>query len=250
MRGAYLVGCDGGRSTVRKLANIDFEGFTYPENFIKIGTYFDFMEHNDAVVFRNYFSDPDEWCNLFKVRGEGDIPIWRGVFPTRVGETVGEATTPEALQSRLQLFFPKTGDYEIAYANVYTVSQRVAATFNAGCILLAGDSAHVNNPIGGMGLNGGIHDAVNLADKLAPVWKGEAEPEMLDLYTRQRHKAATDFTQAQTIANKKMMEESDPGTRIKRFDELRRVGEDREKSRRYMRRAALIESLEDVATVN
>ena len=250
MRGAYLVGCDGGRSTVRKLANIDFEGFTYPENFIKIGTYFDFMEHNDDVVFRNYFSDPDEWCNLFKVRGEGNIPIWRGVFPTRVGETVGEATTPEALQSRLQLFFPKTGDYEIAYANVYTVSQRVAATFNAGCILLAGDSAHVNNPIGGMGLNGGIHDAVNLADKLAPVWKGEAEPEMLDLYTRQRHKAATDFTQAQTIANKKMMEESDPGIRIKRFDELRQVGEDREKSRRYMRRAALIESLEDVATVN
>ena len=101
-----------------------------------------------------------------------------------------------------------------------------------------------------MGLNGGIHDALNLAEKLAPVWKGEAGPEFLDLYTRQRHKAATDFTQAQTISNKKMLEERDPEIRNKRFDELRRVGEDREKSRRYMRRAALIESLEDVATVN
>lgn len=249
LRGSYLVGCDGGRSTVRKLAGIDFEGFTYPENFIKIGTYFDFKKHHDAIVFRNYFSDPDEWCNLFKVRGEGDKPIWRGVFPTRVDETVAEATTPEALQSRLQLFFPKSDDYEIAYANVYTVSQRVAATFNLGRTLLAGDSAHVNNPIGGMGLNSGIHDAISLADKLAPVWKGDARPDQLDLYTRQRHKAATNFTQAQTIANKKMMEERDPAARQKRFDELRRVGDDPKKSRQYMRRAALIESLEDVTTV-
>ena len=249
LRGSYLVGCDGGRSTVRKLAGIKFEGFTYPEYFIKIGTYFDFMEHNDTIVIRNFFSDPNEWCNLFKVRGEGDKPIWRGVFPTRVDETVEEATTPEALQSRLQLFFPKSGDYEIAYANVYNVSQRVAATFNLGRVLLAGDSAHVNNPIGGMGLNGGIHDAISLADKLAPVWKGESGLEPLDLYTRQRHKAATDFTQAQTIANKKMMEERDHTARQKRFDELRRVGDDAEESRAYMRRAALIESLEDVATV-
>jgi 3-(3-hydroxy-phenyl)propionate hydroxylase len=163
IRGAYLVGCDGGRSTVRKTAGIAFEGFTYPELFIKIGTYFDFMAQDPSLAIRNYFSDPEEWCNLFKVNGEDGRPIWRGVFPMRVGETEPEAKSPAALQGRLQKFFPKAGDYEIAYANVYTVSQCVAASFRQGRVLLAGDSAHVNNPIGGMGLNGGIHDAMNLA---------------------------------------------------------------------------------------
>ncbi len=250
IRASYLVGCDGGRSVVRKAAGIDFVGFTYPEQFIKIGTYFDFSEQNDKIVYRNYFSDPDEWCNLFKVNGEPPKPgIWRCVIPMRIGETEAEAKSPAALQARLQRFFPKDGDYEIAYANVYTVSQRVAETLNAGRVLLAGDAAHVNNPIGGMGLNGGIHDAVNLAAKLAPLWKGEAAPELLDLYTRQRHKAAVDFTQTQTIANKKQLEERDPATRKIRLDELRRIGDDRAASRAYMRRAQLIESLESAATV-
>jgi len=250
IRASYLVGCDGGRSTVRKAAGIEFAGFTYPEKFIKIGTYFDFMEHDGRVAIRNYFSDPGEWCNLFKVNGEPpNPPIWRFVVPMRVDETEEEAKSREAMQARLKRFFPRDADYDIAYANVYTVSQCVAATFNAGRVLLAGDSAHVNNPIGGMGLNGGIHDAVNLASKLAPVWKGDAGPALLDLYTRQRHKASTDFTQAQTIANKKQLEERDPATRARRLDELRRTGEDREAARAYMRRAQLIDSVRAAARV-
>jgi len=249
LRAAYLIGCDGGRSTVRKLAEIDFEGFTYPERFIKIGTYHDFTE-GTGYVFRNFFSDPNEWCNLFKVRGKGPPGIWRGVFPTRLDETDAEALSPEGVEARMQRFFPKSGEYEIAYRNIYEVHQRVAATFTKGRVLLAGDAAHVNNPIGGMGLNGGIHDAVNLVDKLARVWKGEAGPELLELYTRQRRKAATDYTQAQTIENKRLLDERDPALRRKRLDELRRVGRDPKRSRAYMRRAALIESLESAAAVS
>jgi 3-(3-hydroxy-phenyl)propionate hydroxylase len=250
VRASWLVGCDGGRSTVRKEAGIEFVGFTYPEKFIKIGTYFDFMEHDGRVAIRNYFSDPGEWCNLFKVSGEPPKPgIWRFVVPMRVDETEEEAKSFDGMQARLKRFFPRDSDYEIAYANVYTVSQRVAETFNRGRVLLAGDSAHVNNPIGGMGLNGGIHDAVNLASKLSKVWRGEAGAELLDLYTRQRHKAATDFTQAQTIANKKQLEERDPALRRQRLDELRRIGEDREASRAYMRRAQLIDSVRAAAAV-
>ncbi len=244
IRASYLVGCDGGRSTVRKEAGIDFAGFTYPEKFIKIGTYFDLMAHDDRIAIRNYFSHPEEWCNLFKVHGEPDKPdIWRFVVPMRVGETEEEAKSNDAMQARLKRFFPRDEDFEIPYANVYTVSQCVAETFNKGRVLLAGDSAHVNNPIGGMGLNGGIHDAVNLASKLAPVWKDDAPIDQLDLYTRQRHKASTDFTQAQTIANKKLLEERDPETRGRRLDELRQIGEDKNKARAYMRRAQLIDSV-------
>ena len=250
LRGSWLVGCDGGRSTVRKGAGIDFVGFTYPEKFIKIGTYFDYMEQDERVAYRNYFSAPDEWGNLFKVAGEPPMPaIWRCVIPMRVDETEGEAKREDAIQARLQRFFPKDGDYPVAYANVYTVSQCVAETFREGRVLLAGDSAHVNNPIGGMGLNGGIHDAMNLAPKLAAVWRGEAGPDLLDLYSRQRHRAAADFTQAQTIANKKQLEERDPAVRKTRLDELRRTAENRNSARAYMRRAQLIESLEAAAAV-
>ena len=250
LRASYLVGCDGGRSPVRKGADIEMVGFTYPEQFIKIGTYFNFMEMDDRIAIRNYFSDPGEWCNLFKVNGEAPKPpIWRLVVPMRIGETEEEAKSPDGLQARLKRFFPRDEDYEIAYANVYTVSQCVAATFNKGRALLAGDSAHLNNPIGGMGLNGGIHDAVNLASKLAPVWKGEADPDILDRYTRQRHKASTDFTQAQTIANKKQLEESDPVMRQKRLDEMRATSDDKEKARAYMRRAQLIDSVRATAAI-
>jgi len=246
---AYVIGCDGGRSTVRKLAGIDFGGFTYPEKFIKIATTFDFGTVNHDLVLRNYFSDPDEWCNLFKVRGKREPGLWRAIFPVDDQEDDAVALSPDRIEMRLQKFFPKPGRYEVEYVNVYPVSQRVAATFRKGRVLLAGDSAHVNNPIGGMGMNGGIHDAINLAEKLARVIKGEAGEELLDLYSRQRRHAAVEYVQQQTIANKKLMEERDPAVRAKKFDELRRTAEDPATAKAYMRRAALLDSLKTASSV-
>jgi len=126
----------------------------------------------------------------------------------------------------------------------------VAAIFRRGRVLLAGDSAHVNNPIGGMGMNGGIHDGMNLADKLARVIHGEAADDLLDLYSRQRRHAAVKYVQAQTIANKRLMEERDPQVRKRNFDELRRTAENPGSARAYMRRAALLDSLRDAAAVS
>ncbi|HML11704.1 MAG TPA: FAD-dependent monooxygenase [Xanthobacteraceae bacterium] len=249
LKASYVIGCDGGRSTVRKLADIAFEGFTYPEKFIKIATTFDFAEVNRNLAFRNYFSDPDEWCNLFKVRGESPGGLWRAIFPLRHDEDDAEALAPDTIEARLQKFLPKPGRYEVEYVNVYPVSQCVAATLRAGRILLAGDAAHVNNPIGGMGMNGGIHDAINLADKLARVLHGEAGDDLLDLYSRQRRHAAVKYIQQQTIANKRLMEERDPKVRAKNFDELRRIADDAEAARKYMRRAALLDSLNEANAV-
>jgi 3-(3-hydroxy-phenyl)propionate hydroxylase len=249
IRADYVIGCDGGRSTVRKLAGIEFEGFTYPERFIKIATSFDFGEANPKVAFRNYFSDPNEWCNLFKVQGKRPPGLWRAIMPIQADETDDMALDPARIEARMQKFFPNCGRYQIEYVNVYGAHQCVAATFRKGRVLLAGDSAHVNNPIGGMGMNGGIHDGVNLADKLARVIHGEAGEELLDLYSRQRRQAAVKYVQAQTIANKKLMEERDPAVRKRNFDELRRTAENRETAKAYMRRAALADSLRDAAAV-
>jgi 3-(3-hydroxy-phenyl)propionate hydroxylase len=246
---AYVIGCDGGRSVVRKLAGISFDGFTYPEKFLKVATPFDFATVNPSLTLRNYFADPDEWANVFKVNGERPPGLWRVIVPIPSDESEEATLAPERVEARLQKFFPKTGGYPIEYVNVYGVSQRVASTFRRGRVLLAGDSAHVNNPIGGMGMNGGIHDAVNLAEKLARVWHGEADEASLDLYSRQRRHAAVEYVQAQTIANKKMMEERDPQARAATLDELRRTAEDREAARRYMRRAALRDSLNSANAV-
>ena len=249
LRGRYVIGADGGRSTVRRLAEIEFEGFTWPERFIKIGTSFDFGATGRGFCTRNYFSDPNEWLNLFKVKGNGPPGIWRGIMPVPPEESDEQALSMEGIQRRLQGIHHREGGYEIPYHALYAVHQRVAATFNKGRVLLAGDSAHVNNPIGGMGMNGGIHDAMNLTAKLADVWFGRAEPDVFDRYTRQRRKAQVDYVQAQTIQNKKSLEEKDPVIRRQHLDELRRISEDVKLHKQFLYRAALIDSLNSANAV-
>ncbi len=243
LRGRYVIGADGGRSTVRRLSEIEFEGFTWPERFIKIGTSFDFGATGRGFCTRNYFSDPNEWLNLFKVKGSGPPGIWRGIMPVPAEESDEQALSMESIQRRLHGIHAKPGDYGIPYHALYSVHQRVAATFNKGRVLLAGDAAHVNNPIGGMGMNGGIHDAMNLTAKLADVWFGRAGPEVFDRYTRQRLKAQVDYVQAQTIQNKRSLEEKDPVIRRKHLDELRRISEDVKLHKQFLYRAGLFDSL-------
>jgi 3-(3-hydroxy-phenyl)propionate hydroxylase len=249
IRGRYVIGTDGGRSTVRRLADIEFEGFTWPERFIKIATSYDFGATGRGFCTRNYFSDPDEWLNLFKVKGVGGSGIWRGIMPVPPEESDEQALSMDGIQRRLRGIHAKSGDYEIPYYALYSVHQRVAATFNKGRVLLAGDSAHVNNPIGGMGMNGGIHDAMNLAGKLADIWFKRAEPTVLDRYTRQRRKAQVDYVQAQTIQNKKSLEEKDPVIRRKHLEELRRISEDVKLHKQFLYRSALIDSLNSANAV-
>jgi 3-(3-hydroxy-phenyl)propionate hydroxylase len=249
LRGQYLIGADGGSSTTRRLAGIAFEGFTWPERFIKIGTSFDFGSTGKGYCTRNYFFDPDEWLNLFKVKGYGPPGIWRGVLPVAEAETDEQALRMENIQRRLQRIHQKSGDYEIPYYALYAVHQRVAQTFNKGRVLLAGDCAHVNNPIGGMGMNGGIHDAVNLAAKLSDIWFGRADHSVLDRYTRQRRKAQVDYVQAQTIENKKKLEEKDPAIRRQHLDDLRRTSEDVALHKKFLYRSSLIDSLKSANAV-
>lgn len=243
LRGRYLVGCDGGRSTVRKIAGIDFEGFTWPERFIKIDTRQDFSALGAHISNRNYFSAPNDWMNVFKARGEDGEGMWRAVSPAPLDQTDEEVTAPEAVEARLQRFCPRPEPYDVVTTAIYRVHQRVAATFNLGRVLLAGDAAHVNNPVGGMGMNGGIHDAVNLADKLSMIWfEGADADALLDRYTRQRRKAQIDGVQAQSIANKQLLDEQDPAARAIKLDGIRKAAADPELHDAFIRRACMIDS--------
>jgi len=246
--GAYLMGCDGGRSTIRKSSEIDFEGFTYDERFVVFSTTFDFEAERDCC-FRNYYADPDEWCNLFKVSHNGPPGLWRAVFPTDINLSDDEVMNDEAIQSRMQKFFPKSGDYDIFHRNVYVINQRVASTFRQGRILLAGDSAHLNNSIGGMGLNGGIHDAMNATEKLIRLLRDGEDESVLDLYDVQRRTITHEFTQAQTIANKKRLEAKDPETRSKNLNELRQTAADPERAKAFLMGSSMISAVRRAATL-
>ena len=243
--GSYLVSAEGARSIVRKDLDIEFEGFTYPDRTLNIEVAYDFRQH--GYTERNYISDPDEWSNLFHWKGPPDR--WRVHFPTAPDADETALTQPDALQARLQRFLPIGKGFDIVGSNLYVVHQRVAKKFRAGRAILAGDSAHVNSPIGAMGMNSGIHDAFNLAEKLVSILRGEADADILDRYERQRRHVALQHTQAQTMRNKRLLTEKDPAVRRKNHDELRRTAGDPKLARAFLLRSSLIESLREAEQI-
>jgi 3-(3-hydroxy-phenyl)propionate hydroxylase len=247
-RGRYLIGCDGGRSIVRKEIGVSFEGFTWPERFNIIGVPFDF-ETAMGFRLRNYCAHPDRWVSLMKVPGEDFSGLWRCLFPAKPEESDEEVMSDKWIQARFAECLPASAPYEIVHRNMYAVHQRVAGGFRVGRILLAGDAAHVNNPIGGMGMNSGFQDGFNLADKLAQIWRGAEPASLLDRYDRQRRLTAIDYVQAQSIANKRTLEERDPQKRRQNLDNLRRIADDPKQHREFVRRSSLIAMLRSAEAI-
>jgi 3-(3-hydroxy-phenyl)propionate hydroxylase len=237
-QGDYLIAGDGGRSFVRKALDIEFEGFTYPEHFLVAGTRYDFKAHMPDICSVNYTADPDEWYVLLEIPD-----MWRIIAPVDPKVEPDEAMQERYLQNCLQNLLPRPDDYEIAVKAIYRVSQRVAANYRKGRAFLAGDAAHINNPLGGLGLNGGVHDAVNLTARLARVWHGEAPESELDGYEKQRRPEAVSAILAQTARNKRLLEERDPAVRAHNLDEWRKLGASPERTYQHLLETSMIASL-------
>ncbi len=242
--GNYLIGADGASSAVRQSLGIEFEGFTYPERFLSVSTDFEYADHLPKLSYVNYVSDPEEWCVLLRVP-----TLWRVLFPTRLEETDEEVMTDESIQTRLQNLLPKDTPYNTVHRTLYKVHQRVAKEFRRGRVVLAGDAAHINNPIGGMGMNGGVQDAFNLSDKLVDILISGASPDLLDRYERQRRSVAIEYINANTARNKKNIEERDPDTRRKTQNELRAIAASPAASKDYLRKTSMIDALERAESI-
>jgi 3-(3-hydroxy-phenyl)propionate hydroxylase len=238
---SWLIGADGGRSTVRKALGVEFEGFTWPEQFLVASTPFDFAAHGFAL--NAYVSDPVDWAAVFKMPDGGPPGIWRAACPADPALPDEALLDPERIEAMLQRLLPRGERYEVRYKSVYRVHQRVAQTFRQHRVLLAGDAAHLNNPLGGFGLNSGIHDAVNLADKLGRVYRGEADDGALDLYVRQRRAATVEQVQAMSIRNKRLLEERDPAVQRERLTELIAIADDPERARQHLLDTSMISGL-------
>ena len=239
---AWVVGADGGRSAVRKCIGLEFEGFTWPERFVVVSTTDDYARHGYAM--NAYVSDPEEWVAVFKMPDDGPPGMWRVIFPVPTDEEEELTLSEQMVERRMQRFVPRAGQYPIKYKSIYKVHQRVAKNFRVGRVLLAGDAAHLNNPMGAFGLNGGIHDSFNLSSKLGKVCRGEADPSLLDLYVRQRRTVNLEYVQEFSIKNLKRLNEKDEAERQKNFAELRAQASTREGRREFLRISSMIASVE------
>lgn len=237
VRPRFLVGADGSHSRVRALRGIEFEGHMYPETLVLMVTSFPFEEHMDGLCKVNYFWRENGNYSLLRVPGR-----WRCGSRLQEGETVEQALSDANIEARLQAILPRDKSYKVDARGSFRVHRRVATTFRQGRIMLAGDAAHLNDPQGGMGMNGGIHDAVNLTHKLIEVWNG-AKPALLDRYTRQRRTVAVEDVQAQAETMRAMVREKGADARRKRLDDLKRIAGDPARSYPFLMKSSMIDSL-------
>ena len=243
IEGRHVVAADGAHSAVRRSLGLEFEGFTYPELFLIASTDFRFEDVLTDIAYVNYIADPLEWLVLLRVP-----ELWRVLVPAPENSDRDQLLSEENLQQVLQRVVPRSEPYRIVHRSLYHVHQKVAKTFRLGRVLLAGDAAHINNPLGGMGMNGGIQDAFNLSDKLAEVWAG-ADDALLDRYDRQRRTVAVEAVQQQTDRNQQMISERDPEIRKKTLDAMRRTAADKTAAREYMLRSSMISSVRRAADI-
>ena len=245
MRGSYVIGAEGANSMIRQSTGLQYAGFTYPEKFLVASTPYPLEKFLPRLAGVNYVSDPEEWCVVLRCNN-----MWRVLFPTKPGETNERLLSDEYIQDRLQHLAPKQGDFEIGHRTLYNVHQRVADSYIAGRVLLAGDAAHINNPLGGMGMNGGLHDAFNLAEKFLAVRDGKMEGKAaFDLYDRQRRITATKFVQEHTAANKKLMEEKDPDAQKKRQADFMRQAADPVLAKKFLLKTSMINVVRESYTI-
>ena len=239
----YVIGADGAGSVVRESLGLEFKGSTYPETTVLASTTFPFQDYIEGLSNVSYCWSEGGNFALLRLKD-----FWRCSLYYDPDLTFEEATSDERIQFQLNDVLPNPEPYEIVDVRPYRVHQRIVDTYRVGRILLAGDAAHINSPSGGMGMNGGIHDAFSLAEKLSEIWRG-GDDSLLDLYTRQRRLVAESAILRQADLNRRRMAQKDPDARARALADLQETTADPEKARDYLLKSSMIAGLQMAASI-
>jgi len=234
----YLIGADGANSVVRKLMGVEFDGFTYPEKFLCLTTEEPLEDHLPNLAHVNYVSDPDEWTVLLRVPS-----LWRVLVPADENDSDDYLKSDEKKELVFKGLIDKP-EVETQHRTIYRVHQRVAKSFREGRVCIIGDAAHLNNPLGGFGMNSGVHDAFNLCPKLVEIVKGNGDADaLLSEFDHIRRTETHDFVQQQTKSNMEMMRGGASQAHEKRKEAMEKLTNDDDARHKYLLRQSMIESV-------
>ncbi|WP_235735443.1 FAD-dependent oxidoreductase [Nocardioides alcanivorans] len=234
----WVIGADGSNSQVRQSAGFTFEGMTYPERFLVASTTEDLESILPGIAAVNYVFDPSEWLVVLRTPEH-----WRVLFPTDQDTADEVEIDPTRIQVRLAGVADLGRDWEVLHTTLYRVHQRVADTFRKGRLVLMGDAAHINNPLGGMGMNSGVHDAVIEARALLALLDGNGHLDDLDAACEGRRQVALSYVKTITHDNWERLRQTDPDAQRAYHDELRALAADRERMRAHLLNTSMINSL-------
>jgi 3-(3-hydroxy-phenyl)propionate hydroxylase len=239
----FLVGCDGSRSIVRKRLGLEFEGETFPETTVLATTHFPFQDHLNHLSYINYCWTKEGTFSLLRLKS-----LWRVSLYPAIDEPIESAIQVDSVRKKIQQIAPDFGESPILEIRPYKIHQRVVKKYVSERVVLAGDAAHINSPSGGMGMNGGVHDAFNLADKLNRILKGEGI-ELLTKYERQRRPIAIKHVIEQSAKNRARMQEKDMDKRLLTLRELQKKSSDKKLALNYLLETSMISGLKESLSI-
>ncbi len=238
VRADFLIGADGANSIIRKWLNVGFDGFTYPEKFLTLSTTSPIEDHFENLSLVNYVADPDEWVVLLRVPS-----VWRVLVPAK-GKSDDELTSDENKTQIFDRLIGNGADVETNHRTIYNVHQRVAERFHQDRVCLIGDAAHLNNPLGGFGMNSGIHDAHRLGGAIIEaLTQNKDYKRLFGAYDEERRAIAHRFVQMQTIRSKKMMEANTQEAQKAYTEELRSIQNDDKRRREFLLNQSMINNV-------
>jgi 3-(3-hydroxy-phenyl)propionate hydroxylase len=240
IRTPYLLGTDGGRSAVRKKLGVKFDGYTHEERWLLVGTPVPFDRYIPDLAYVNYISDPEQFLFILRVP-----EAWRFLYPVPPHVTDDIALNPDNIQRTMQTALNTNVTFPIVENTIYRIHQRVADKFYDGRVVLVGDAAHLNSPMGGLGLNSGIHDAVDLSRRLIRICNGADAEAEFSKYSEVRQRVAVDYVKAISEKNTRVVKEKDEDHRKKLQREMAELANDPVRAKEWLLRSAMIASVRE-----